>query len=207
MTKFTPHITRRDALVTGGAAVAASLLPLKSLAQTGPSRMSYSSKIVSVAGQREIPFPLHPIFQVVASTDMPSAVSFFHSTIPAGAPGAPPHVHANEDEIYYILEGTAHFLLGDQVETAGPGDTVILPRGEFHANWNEGDTPVTSFVFVSQNSAFEGFFDDVARRIMEQGIADPMQAAIVVGQTGAEYGVTIDMSKTPDRAKPFFGMG
>jgi len=29
---------------------------------------------------------------------------------------------------------------------------------------------------------------------------------MVVGQTGVEYGVTIDMSKTPDRAKPFFGM-
>jgi len=169
--------------------------------------MSHASKIVTAAGQREIPFPLHPIFQVVNSTDMPSGVSFFHSAIPAGAPGAPPHVHENEDEIYFILEGTAHFLLGDRVETAGPGDTVILPRGEFHANWNEGTTPVTSLVFVSQNSRFEGFFDDVARRIMEQGIKDPMQAAMVVGQTGAGYGVTIDMSKTPERAKPFFGMG
>jgi hypothetical protein len=33
-----------------------------------------------------------------------------------------------------------------------------------------------------------------------------MQAAMVVGQTGAEYGVTIDMSKTFDLARPFFGM-
>jgi hypothetical protein len=66
--------------------------------------MSYTSKIIAADGQREIPFPLHPIFQVVASSDMPSGVSFFHSAIPADAPGAPPHVHENEDEIYYILE-------------------------------------------------------------------------------------------------------
>lgn len=169
--------------------------------------MSYASRIVTASGQREIPFPLHPVFQVVSSADMPAGVSFFRSAIPARAPGAPPHVHENEDEIYFILDGTAHFLLGDRVETAGPGDTVILPRGEFHANWNEDGTPVTSIVFVSQASRFEGFFDDVARRIMDQGITDPMQAAKVVGMTGAEYGVTIDMSKTPDRAKPFFGMG
>ncbi|WP_273521552.1 cupin domain-containing protein [Rhodosalinus sediminis] len=169
--------------------------------------MSYTSTVVTAGGQREIPFPLHPIFQVVNSTDMPSGVSFFHSAIPAGAPGAPPHVHAHEDELYYILEGTAHFLLGDRVGTAGVGDTVILPRGEFHANWNEGDTPVTSLVFVSQNSRFEGFFDDVAQRVIAQGIEDPKEAAMLVGATGAEYGVTIDMSKTPDRAKPFFGMG
>ncbi|MFA8388347.1 MAG: cupin domain-containing protein [Pelagibaca sp.] len=207
MSKTKSHISRRDALVAGGAAAAASLLPLPSIAKTETSDMSFASKIVTASAQREIPFPLHPIFQVVSSSDMPSGVSFFHSAIPAGAPGAPPHVHANEDEIYFILEGTAHFLLGDRVTTAGPGDTVILPRGEFHANWNEGDTPVTSLVFVSQNSPFEGFFDDVARRILEQGINDPMQAAIVVGQTGAEYGVTIDMSKTPDRAKRYFGLG
>ena len=207
MTKLAAHITRRDALVTCGAAVAASLLLPKSHAQGGTSDMSYTSKVVTAAGQREIPFPLHPISQVVAGTDMPSGVSFFQSVIPGGAPGAPPHAHENEDEIYFILAGTAQFLLGDRVETAGPGDTVILPRGEFHANWNEGDTPVTSFVFVSQNSPFEGFFDDVARRIMEQGIEDPMQAAMVVAQTGADYGVTIDMSKLPDRAKPYFGMG
>lgn len=200
------YISRRDTLAGGAAATVASLLPTSSLANTGTSNMSFNSKIVTAANQRKIPFPLHPISQVVASNDMPSGVSFFHSTIPAGAPGAPPHVHEHEDEIYYILDGTAHFLLGDRVETAGPGDTVILPRGEFHANWNEGDVPVTNFVFVSQNSRFEGFFDDVARRIMEQGIDDPMQAAMVVDQTGVEYGVTIDMSKTPDRAKPFFGM-
>ena len=201
------RITRRAALATGAAAAATTLFPVSTLANTGATTMGHTSKVVTAEGQRAIPFPLHPITQVVASTDMPSGVSFFHSAIPAGAPGAPPHVHEHEDEIYYILEGTAHFLLGDRVETAGPGDTVILPRGEYHANWNEGDVPVKSFVFVSQDSRFEDFFDDVARRIMEQGITDPMQAAMVVGQTGAEYGVTIDMSKTPDRAKPFFGMG
>ena len=199
-------ISRREAIVTAAATTAAAVLPTQSSASTGASDIGYTSKIVAASAQRDIPFPLHPLSQVVASTDLPSGVSFFHSTIPAGAPGAPPHVHEHEDEIYYILEGTAHFLLGDQVETAGPGDTVILPRGEYHANWNEGDTPVKSFVYVSQNSRFEGFFDDVAGQIMAQGISDPKQAAMVVGQTGAEYGVTIDMSKTPDRAKPFFGM-
>lgn len=207
MTKPTSHISRRAALATGGVAAATTLLPFRTIAQTATPDTGFASKIVTASTQREIPFPLHPISQVVSSTDISSGVSFFHSAIPANAPGAPPHVHANEDEIYFILEGTAHFLLGNHVATAGPGDTVILPRGEFHANWNEGGTPVTSLVFVSQNSAFEGFFDDVARQIMEQGIDDPMQAAMVVGQTGAEYGVTIDMSKTPDRAKRFFGMG
>lgn len=194
-------LTRRTILAAAGAAT------LSSVAQAAETSAAGVSRIVAPADRRAIPFPLHPISQVVASTDMPSGASFFHSVIPAGAPGAPPHVHSEEDEVYFILQGTAHFLLGDRVESAGPGAAVILPRGDFHANWNEGDTAVESLVFVSQNSRFEGFFDDVAARIFEAGLSDPKAAAMVVGQTGAEYGVSIDMSRLPDRAKPFFGMG
>ena len=196
--------TRRDVLTAG---TIAALSPLATSVHAGDAASTARSKIVKADAERQIPFPLHPISQIVASDDMPSGVSFFRSAIPAGAPGAPPHVHSDEDEVYFILEGTAHFLIGDRVETAGAGDTVILPRGEYHANWNEGDTAVTSIVFVSQNSRFENFFDDVAARIMQAGITDPAGAAEVVGLTGFEYGVSIDMSKTPDRAKPFFGMG
>jgi mannose-6-phosphate isomerase-like protein (cupin superfamily) len=45
----------------------------------------------------------------------------------------PAHVHRDEDEVFYILEGTASFLIGDEVVTAGPGETVWLPRGVVHA--------------------------------------------------------------------------
>lgn len=198
-----PDLTRRTTLAAAGAAVA--FAPLARSAAAGQAQ-GPGAKIVKSGAGRAIPFPLHPISQLVAAGDMPANVSFFHSMIPAEAPGAPPHVHAHEDEVYFILEGEAHFLVGDRVETAAAGDTVILPRGGFHANWNEGATPVAALVFVSQNSRFEGFFDDVARRVREAGVTDPAQAAALVGQTGAEYGVTIDMSRMPERAKPFFGM-
>ena len=200
-------LTRRDAMAL---TAAAAILPTATIAREGAQAMldqTTTSKIVSRDDYRQIPFPLHPISQVVGSGDMPSGVSFFHSAIPAGAPGAPPHLHEHEDEVYFILSGTAHFLIGDRVEAAGPGAAVILPRGDWHANWNEGSEEVWSLVFVSQNSKFEHFFDDVARRIMEAGITDPMEAGKTVAMAGADYGVTVDMSKLPDRAKPFFGMG
>lgn len=199
---------RRDVLTL---TAAAAVIPTTLIANQGEPAMldqtAMTSKIISPEGFRQIPFPLHPISQVVSSTDIPSGVSFFHSAIPAGAPGAPPHMHANEDEVYFILSGTAHFLVNDRVETAGPGSAVILPRGEWHANWNEGSEDVLSLVFVSQQSKFEHFFDDVARRIIDGGITDPMEAGKTVAMAGMDYGVTVDMSKTPDRAKSFFGMG
>lgn len=45
----------------------------------------------------------------------------------------PPHIHEWENELYYVLEGNVDFHGGDQLLSAGPGDTVFLPRGEAHA--------------------------------------------------------------------------
>jgi mannose-6-phosphate isomerase-like protein (cupin superfamily) len=48
--------------------------------------------------------------------------------------GSPPkHLHANANEIQYILEGTGTIWLGDKEVTVKPGDLVIIPKGTPHA--------------------------------------------------------------------------
>jgi mannose-6-phosphate isomerase-like protein (cupin superfamily) len=48
--------------------------------------------------------------------------------------GSPPkHLHANANEIQYILEGTGTIWLGDQQVKVKPGDLVIIPKGTPHA--------------------------------------------------------------------------
>lgn len=47
--------------------------------------------------------------------------------------GAKPHHHANSAELFYLLDGTAQLLSGDQVVTAERGDLVIVPPGLAHA--------------------------------------------------------------------------
>ena len=42
------------------------------------------------------------------------------------------HVHQNEDEVYYILDGEAEFVIGEQVHAAFPGTVVFVPRGTPH---------------------------------------------------------------------------
>lgn len=49
---------------------------------------------------------------------------------PAFAP--PLHRHRVEDEMFYLLEGTAVFHCAGRELPAGPGDFVYLPRGEPH---------------------------------------------------------------------------
>ncbi|MER6008302.1 cupin domain-containing protein [Nonomuraea angiospora] len=47
--------------------------------------------------------------------------------------GASPHHHSNPAELFYMLDGTAQLLSGEQVVTAERGDLVIVPPGLAHA--------------------------------------------------------------------------
>lgn len=47
---------------------------------------------------------------------------------------APPlHMHRNEDEAFYLLEGSMRFRRGEDLSDLGPGDFVAVPRGVAHA--------------------------------------------------------------------------
>ena len=45
----------------------------------------------------------------------------------------PLHVHQNEDELFYVLEGEHVYQVGTQEFRAGPGGLVFAPRGTPHA--------------------------------------------------------------------------
>jgi mannose-6-phosphate isomerase-like protein (cupin superfamily) len=172
----------------------------------GDEMSNYEPKIVSQEIKRVIDFPLHPIAQLVHGKDTPANFSLFDIEIAPTAPGAPPHTHSFEDEVYYILEGEMTFMMDDKIETAREGSAIILPRGLIHATWNENDKPAKALTFISQDSKFEHFFDDVVERIRRRGINDPVGFGQVVAESGVDYGVTVDMTAMPDRAKPFFGI-
>ena len=52
----------------------------------------------------------------------------------------PLHVHEHEDELFYVLEGEATFICGDERSTGGPGSTAYLPRGVPHTLRAESET-------------------------------------------------------------------
>ena len=54
-----------------------------------------------------------------------------------------PHVHDDEDDAFYILEGELTFLLaGGEELAAPPGTFVLVPPGVEHGLRNDGDVPV-----------------------------------------------------------------
>lgn len=53
-------------------------------------------------------------------------------------PIAPLHIHNNDDEAWYVLEGTLGVQAGDREIEARSGSAVFVPRGTPHSYWNAG---------------------------------------------------------------------
>lgn len=70
---------------------------------------------------------------MVRDTTEPShcQITWIEQTLPPGG-GSPYHIHDEEDEVFYILEGEMSFISGDHVWKGGSGDTFFLPRGIPH---------------------------------------------------------------------------
>lgn len=77
--------------------------------------------------------------------------------------GPPPHVHRDEDETFYVLEGRPTFRLGDDRIVAGPGDFVNVPRGALHCFRNFSDDPVR-MILTFTPAGIERFFEETLER-------------------------------------------
>jgi quercetin dioxygenase-like cupin family protein len=68
--------------------------------------------------------------------------------------GPPLHVHNDEDETFYILEGRFRFKVSDQVLELGAGESLHVPGGTIHAF--KVISPVARFLTVTP-----GRFEDM----------------------------------------------
>jgi mannose-6-phosphate isomerase-like protein (cupin superfamily) len=75
---------------------------------------------------------------------------------PGGPPGpprliAPPHLHRNDDEAWYVLEGTLRVRFGNEEVEAHAGSAVYVTRGTPHTYWNPGPGPVRYLLVMTAN--------------------------------------------------------
>lgn len=91
------------------------------------------SVIVRAAGAEVIGAAPVTIRLLADSSATGGALSTHRVTLAAGANGANPHRHDKSAELFYMVDGTAQLLSGDQVVTAERGDLVVVPPGAHHA--------------------------------------------------------------------------
>jgi mannose-6-phosphate isomerase-like protein (cupin superfamily) len=63
--------------------------------------------------------------------------------------GPPAHVHHNEDECFYVVEGAFSVILGDRAFDIADGDFVRIPKETSHAYKNVGAIPGRILVILS----------------------------------------------------------
>lgn len=71
----------------------------------------------------------------------------------------PPHIHHDEDESFYVLEGHVTMFVGDEVLDAPKGSFVFAPRDIVHRfTVNSGEAKL---LVVITPGGWEGFFSEV----------------------------------------------
>lgn len=56
-----------------------------------------------------------------------------------------PHVHRDQELLVHVLEGRGAIHFGERVVPIGPGDVVLIPRGEEHWAQSTGEGALVVF--------------------------------------------------------------
>jgi quercetin dioxygenase-like cupin family protein len=99
----------------------------------------------------------------------------------------PPHLHDDEDEILYVLEGTLTVIGTSGEGRAKPGSTVLLPRGTRHALRNDMDGQVRLLVICGPGIAAANMFRHLDRE-GRGGDLRPERIAAIAGSYGVRVG-------------------
>ncbi|MEJ2863684.1 cupin domain-containing protein [Actinomycetospora flava] len=98
------------------------------------------------------------------------AVSASRLTLATGADGAPPHHHESSHEVFYVLDGTMLFRLGDALTTVGKGGLVIIPPGLTHAFGAAEGEVADVVILLSPGVERFGYFEQLS--LISRGEAD-----------------------------------
>jgi quercetin dioxygenase-like cupin family protein len=69
----------------------------------------------------------------ISGKDTENDVAVFEQTGLTPKGGPPLHIHPNQDEWFYVVEGNYVFQVGADTYQLKPGDTIFLPRNVPHA--------------------------------------------------------------------------
>lgn len=84
----------------------------------------------------------------------------------------PPHIHEDEEEGFYILEGQLRVTCGEQTWTLGPGDFVMMPRGIPHTCSGVGNGSAR-LLQITSPAGFERFIAEAGEPAAEAVVPPP----------------------------------
>lgn len=120
---------------------------------------------------------------LLTGKDTDGAFAFVKIVVEPGQ-GVPPHIHANEEELFHVLAGSIAFTVAGETATYGAGATALLPRDIPHGFTAVGETPATILV-TAMPAGLEAMFAELGA--LPPGPPDFEKIVAICGR----YGVTI----------------
>jgi mannose-6-phosphate isomerase-like protein (cupin superfamily) len=109
------------------------------------------------------------------AADTPGGLSVMDVVLPPGARPTRPHRNRRTDETWYIVAGRLTFRLGAREAVAGPGTTVVAPRGVIHQVRNDRDEEAR-YLGLHVPGEQEGYFAELGALIMANPSGPPDRA-------------------------------
>ena len=108
----------------------------------------------------------------ISAQDTGGAYGLLEIVVPAGL-GSPWHVHPEEDEWFYVLEGELTVWIGDMRLSLTPGSFAFGPKGVPHTFYAGADGAKALVGFAPMQ--FEGFQREVGEPASERVLPPPME--------------------------------
>jgi quercetin dioxygenase-like cupin family protein len=109
----------------------------------------------------------------ISGADTDGAFGLLEVTVRAGE-GSPWHVHPDEDEWFYVLEGEFTVYVGERRLALSAGSFAFGPKGVPHTFFGETDGARALIGF--QPFHFEGFLNEVGEPALERRLPPPLAA-------------------------------
>lgn len=84
----------------------------------------------------------------------------FLETLSSPGPGAPLHVHPDQEEGFYVVDGSLRVYVGSEVIDLAPGQFALAPRGIPHTFEVTSEGPTRDLSWI--NGPFDEFLEAVA---------------------------------------------
>lgn len=171
-------IDRRTFLAGALAGLPALSESLGTTGQQGPGKPAHVGPGGDRLGQpRTVLGGMHIDFKVLTRDTNGALFVIEHRD---GKPGGPPkHVHHEQDEWFYILEGHYRMEVGDEQFALGPGDSVLAPRKVPHVWAHVDGNPGKLLIAFQPAGLMESFFEKLSA--FREMPSQPEMAALFAG--------------------------
>ncbi len=123
-------------------------------------------------------------WNILGQTYVPKQVSetsfSWHATFPPET-FVPPHIHPEQDEFIYMLDGHFDLILDGQETGADGGDLIRMPMGIPHGIFNKSGKPVICLFWVAPTGGLWELFQKI------HNVPDPAEVIRLAADHGVNF--------------------